>query len=356
MNVVIACGGTGGHIFPGVAVGRALRARGHEVTLWLGGRQVESLSTATWDGAVVRIRAAGFPSGLSFRSIGVACRLVLSILSCWRRMRRERPDVVVAMGGYASVGPGIAAHWLRIPLVLHESNAVPGRAVLLLSRYAAVTALGFAAAADYFYGRRTAVTGFPLRRNLAGSAPLAGLDPKLFTLLVMGGSQGAHALNVMVSEAICSQAQQEPGLQVVHLSGAVDQAEIQARYDATGVSAKVHAFLVDMGGAYAVADLAICRAGAASCAELVLCGVPALLVPLPTAARDHQRANAVAMVVAGGADMIEQAELSIEMLIRYIAACRQDASQLEKKRAALAGMDCGAADALLCELIEEVVG
>jgi UDP-N-acetylglucosamine--N-acetylmuramyl-(pentapeptide) pyrophosphoryl-undecaprenol N-acetylglucosamine transferase len=269
-------------------------------------------------------------------------------------MRRQRPDVVLAMGSYASVGPGLAARLHHVPLVLHESNAVPGRAVLLLSRHAAVTALGFAAAADHFYGVRTAVTGFPLRQGLVGCAPLPGLDPNRFTVLVMGGSQGAHALNEAVSRALCEWDRAGDPVQVVHLSGAADKEAIEARYTASGVPARVYAFLDDMGAAYASADLAICRAGAASCAELVLTGVPALLVPLPTAARDHQRANAVAMVMAGGADMIEQADLSNESLTRYIDACRGEPRRLEQKRAALAGMDSGNAAELLCELIEEV--
>ena len=353
MNVAIACGGTGGHIFPGVAVGEALRARGHEVTLWLGGRNVEALSTSAWDGPVVHIKAAGFPAGLSLRAIAVGCRLLMSIVACWRQMRRARPDVVVAMGSYASVGPGLAARWLRIPLVLHESNAVPGKAVLLLARYAAVTGLGFEAAQPYFAGYRTAVTGFPLRGELSGAAPLPGLDSAVFTLLVMGGSQGAHAINMTASEALCEAARGGVALQVIHLSGVADEADVRSRYEAAGVKAQVYGFLADMGAAYAAADLAICRAGAASCAELTLCRLPAVLIPLPTAAHDHQRANAVGMLMAGGADMMEQADLTVLALRQYVEEACLHPARLVQKRAALEKMGGGDAAGMMCELIEE---
>ncbi|MBL7077267.1 MAG: undecaprenyldiphospho-muramoylpentapeptide beta-N-acetylglucosaminyltransferase [Kiritimatiellae bacterium] len=355
MKIAIACGGTGGHIFPGIAAGEGLRARGHEVTLWLGARNVEDLSTATWDGPVERVKASGFPSGLSLRTLTVGLRLLLTVAECRRRMRRARPDVVLAMGGYASVGPGLAARMLGIPLVLHESNAVPGKAVLFLAKYAQVVALGFERAEPYFTGRRRVVTGFPLRSDLQGSPPLTGMDPQRFTVLVMGGSQGAHALNVTVPDALCEAIRQGITLQVIHLSGAADEADVRARYEAAGVPARVFGFLKDMGAAYAAADLAICRAGAATCAELTLCRVPSLLVPLPWAAHDHQRENARALAVAGGADIMEQDELSIDALLPYLERCMQETGYLEQKRNALAQTSTDNAVQMLCELIEEVV-
>ncbi len=353
MKVAIACGGTGGHIFPGIAVGEELRARGHEVTLWLGARAVEDLSTAAWDGPVERIVAAGFPSGLSFRTIGVVLRLLKAVGACRQRMRAARPDVVLAMGSYASVGPGLAARMLGIPLVLHESNAVPGKAVLFLSRYASAVALGFERAESYFTGRRRVVTGFPFRKRLAGVTPLDGIDPERFTIVVMGGSQGAHALNVTVPDALCEAAREGIALQVIHLSGPADEADVRARYESGGVPAQVYGFLKDMGAAYAAADLAICRAGAATCAELTLCRVPALLVPLPWAAHDHQNENARAMAVAGGADVMGQDDLSVDALLAYIDRCVQDPSYLAQKRVALGQAEGGDAVERVCDLIEE---
>jgi len=355
MKVAIACGGTGGHIFPGIAAGQGLRARGHEVTLWLGARRVEDLSTSAWDGPVERIRASGFPSGLSLRTVTVGVRLLATVAECRRRMKRAQPDVVLAMGGYASVGPGLAARMLGIPLVLHESNAVPGKAVLFLAKYAAAVALGFERAEPYFSGRRRVVTGFPLRTDLSSSTPLPGMDPERFTVLVMGGSQGAHALNVTVPDALCEAVQGGVALQVIHLSGTADEADVRAKYEAAGVLARVFGFLKDMGAAYATADLAVCRAGAATCAELTLCRLPSLLVPLPWAAHDHQRENARAMSVSGGADVMEQDELSVASLLSYLERCVEESGFLEQKRTALAETGTDDAVALLCELVEEVV-
>ncbi len=355
MKVAIACGGTGGHIFPGIAAGEGLRARGHEVTLWLGARRVEDLSTAAWEGPVEKVKAAGFPSGLSFRTITVGVRLLLTVAECRRRMRRARPDVVLGMGGYASVGPGVAARMLGIPLVLHESNAVPGKAVLFLAKYARAIALGFERAEAYFSGRRRVVTGFPLRADLVGCTPLAGMDSERFTVLVMGGSQGAHALNEAVPEALCEAVRQGMALQVIHLSGVADEDHVRARYEAASVPCRVFGFLEDMGAAYAAADLAICRAGAATCAELTLCRLPSLLVPLPWAAHDHQRENARAMNVAGGADVMEQEELSSDAVVSYLKHCVQDPAFLEQKRKALAGSGTDDAVDRLCELVEEVL-
>lgn len=354
MKIAIACGGTGGHIFPGIAAGEGLRRRGHDVTLWLGGRRVEDLSTAAWDGPVERVRAEGFPSDLSWRTIVAAWRLVASVNACRRRMRAARPDVVLAMGSYASAGPGLAAQMLNIPLILHEANAVPGKAVLFLARYAGAVALGFARAEAFFTGHRRVVTGFPLRDGLDGAAPLEGMAANRFTVLVMGGSQGAHALNAMVPDALCRAVRQGGELQVVHLSGAADEERVRDRYREDGVTAQVYGFLRDMGRAYATADLAICRAGAATCAELTRCGVPALLVPLPGAAHDHQRENARAMTVAGGADMMAQDELSCEALILYLERCMNEPGYLASKREMLAQAEAGNAVALLCDLIEEV--
>jgi UDP-N-acetylglucosamine--N-acetylmuramyl-(pentapeptide) pyrophosphoryl-undecaprenol N-acetylglucosamine transferase len=325
------------------------------VTLWLGGRGVEDRSAATWEGPVERVKASGFPSGLSLRTITVALRLAVTVVECRCRMRRARPDAVLAMGGYASVGPGLAARMLGIPLVLHESNAIPGKAVLFLGRYAQVVALGFERAEAYFTGRRRVVTGFPLRTDLRDVAPLDGLDPHRFTVLVMGGSQGAHALNVTVPDALCAAVRQGQALQVIHLSGAADEAEVRAKYDAAGVPARVFGFLKEMGAAYAAADLAICRAGAATCAELTCCRLPSLLVPLPWAAHDHQRENARAMSVAGGADVMEQDELSADSLVPYLERCVQEPGFLEQKRTALGEASGDDAVELLCELVEEVV-
>ena len=150
MNIAVACGGTGGHIFPGLATARVLQARGHAVTLWLAGRDVEACSVADWPGATVHIRASGFPSGLSLRSVASVWRMAAAVATAWRRLRETQPDVLLCMGSYASVGPCLAARMLGIPVVLHEANAVPGRAISLLVRFASRVAVGFDEARPWF--------------------------------------------------------------------------------------------------------------------------------------------------------------------------------------------------------------
>lgn len=356
MEVAIACGGTGGHVFPGLAVAEALRDRGHGVTLWLSGRGVEPLSAAAWNGPIETVRAAGFPSGFSLRSLGVIARLVAAVRHCKRRMTARRPDIVLAMGSYASIGPGFAAKALGIPLVLHEANAIPGRAISLLSRSAAVTALTFEQAAAYLPGRRTVVTGFPLRRKLDGAFGPGVLDPERFTVLIMGGSQGAHALNVAGAAAVCRLHARKVPIQAVHLAGTDNEASVRERYRATGAPALVFGFLDDMGAAYSAADLAIARAGAATCAELAATGTPALLVPLPTAARDHQSANAEAMAGGGGADRLDQECLTAARLADYIDGCRTDRGKLDCMRQALLGTARKDAVEELVGLLEQEAG
>lgn len=315
MNIDIACGGTGGHIFPGVATATVLRERGHKVTLWLAGRDIETLSVEGWEGDTVAIRAAGFPSGFSIRGLGAAVRLCGAIAASWRIMKRTRPDVVLGMGSYASVGPALAARCHGVPVVLHEANAVPGRAIAFLARFATCIAVAFEDAAESLDKANVRVTGFPLRRELR---PMPKPANKGFGLLVMGGSQGAHALNTIVPDAVAKLRQNDIAVQVTHLTGMREAEAVAKRYQDCGIAADVHAFMSDMAACYATADFAIARAGAATCTELAVCGVPALLVPLPTAPRNHQTLNAMAMAKHGGMAMQPQSELTSEWLSRYL--------------------------------------
>jgi len=329
---VIACGGTGGHVFPGVATGQVLQRRGHLVSLWLSGqRSVENETLHGWSGPVFR-------TGARPLRLGTLPAFVATLARVYCELRRSRPHVLLAMGCYSSVPPVLAARLLGIPVVLHEANAVPGKAMTFLSRFARATALSFAASADALRGRRTVCTGMPVRDGLVDQQPLDGLarGPETFTVLVTGGSLGAHAVNLLVCDAFTLLQQRSmAGLRVIHQCGPADEASLRARYAAAHVDARVHAFLREMGRAYASADLAVCRAGAATCAELCLCGVPAILIPLPGAVRDHQRLNAESMVQAGGAVLRNQAGLSASALADAIDAIRRDATRREAMRQAL---------------------
>jgi UDP-N-acetylglucosamine--N-acetylmuramyl-(pentapeptide) pyrophosphoryl-undecaprenol N-acetylglucosamine transferase len=253
-----------------MATGRCLQERGHDVTLWLGAREVEGLSTGDWEGSVVRVKASGFAAGRYARWLGTALGLLLTCARSRRIMRRSRPDVVLAMGSYASIGPVLAAAMLGVPVVLHEANATPGRAVIFLARHADVLALAYESARPFFKGCFVELTGFPLREGLASRPPLEGLPTDVFTVLVMGGSQGAHALNELAKEGLPQLWARGRRFQVVHLSGRADEADTRQAYEDAGIPHAVFAFLDDMGRAYSSADLAVSRAGAAACAELTL--------------------------------------------------------------------------------------
>jgi len=312
MNIAVACGGTGGHTFPGLATARVLQSRGHAVTLWLAGRDVEGSSVDGWQGETVSIRASGFPSGLApLQSARSLWRLFTAGIETWREMRRRRPDVLLGMGSYASVAPCLAAWLLGIPVVLHEANAVPGRAISFLAPFATRIAVGFDAALPYFSKGKASVTGFPLRDGFSALVQDRAVNEP-FTLLVMGGSQGAHVLNMRMPDAAAAlQVRMGEALHVIHLAGRQDCALVQRSYRDKGILAEVFAFSAEMPRLYAIADLAVARAGAASCTELAVCGLPAVLVPLPHAPRNHQMRNAAAMAEAGGMLVLPESEFTV---------------------------------------------
>jgi UDP-N-acetylglucosamine--N-acetylmuramyl-(pentapeptide) pyrophosphoryl-undecaprenol N-acetylglucosamine transferase len=298
-----------------LATARELRQRGHDVTLLLGGRDVEESSIDGWDGAVVSIEAARFPGRKILKYPGFALRLIRAIFSVYRLFRQTRPAAVLAMGSYTSLAPVAAAKLCGAAVVLHEANAVPGQAVAVLSRFATVTGLNFPQAADCIRHCRTEVVGLPLRAGMQRSEHARRM---LSTLLVMGGSQGARAINEVIPAALRIMKQRGLELDVIHLAGKSNAADVDRVYRDSGIAADVRDFVSDMSSVYTAADFAIARAGAASCTELAACGVPALLIPHPTVPGDHQTKNAQAMVESGGFDMRRQSELSSEWLAGYL--------------------------------------
>ena len=330
IRAAVACGGTGGHLFPGLATARVMRGRGHSVALWISGRDVEGEVLKVWDGEVVSVKASGMTGGLSLRTLAAVPRLFASCIRSYAVMRRQRPGVLLAMGSYASVGPVVAARCLGVPVILHEANAIPGRAISFLSPLAEAVALTFPSAAGHLKGRRHVVTGLPLRAELAARERVPRKPDDPFTVLVMGGSLGAHRLNEIATEAMCRLHRSGAPLRVVHLAGRADEAAARAQYESAGVTATVYGFLSTMSLAYDAADFVVARAGAASCMEIALCGLPALFVPLPWALRDHQTANARSLEAAGAAEVAAQDELTSERLASYLDACRRDPEKLER--------------------------
>ncbi len=345
MRIGVTCGGTGGHMFPGIATAEALRQRGHEVALWLSGREVEASSVQGWSGPV-------FQNALDHHHpLKIACQMAAAVFRCRRQMRGFKPDALLAMGSYTSVAPVLAARWCGVPVVLHEANAVPGAAITFLSRFARVTAITFPSARDFLPKCRTDLTGFPLRNDLlAGGEPF--FPPGVFTVLVMGGSQGAQRLNELAADAIIALHKAGVAVRALHLSGRRDEEKVRGKYVAAGVPHLVFGFLDDMARAYRSADMAISRSGAASCTELALCRVPALLVPYPHARRDHQAANARAMAATGGMAMALEEDLTADTLAAHIRQRKEAPAELAAMRAALQKTAVTGATARLAALVE----
>ncbi|MCF7839090.1 MAG: UDP-N-acetylglucosamine--N-acetylmuramyl-(pentapeptide) pyrophosphoryl-undecaprenol N-acetylglucosamine transferase [Candidatus Marinimicrobia bacterium] len=342
----IACGGTGGHVLPGLAVAQVLRQRGHETTLWLTDRAIEADVARDWSGPRIHIPSDGFQYGASWKTVRAAWRLGGAVWASTRRMRDAPPAALLAMGSYACFGPALAARRLGVPLVLHEANVLPGRAVRLLARGAHTIAASFEESRYYLQGRPVVVTGMPLRPGLEAPDPgqrLPGLETARFIVLVMGGSGGAQALNRAACEALGALGSAGSGLGVIHLTGPADAAWVQAAYEQAGLPHFVRAFHADMAAVYRHAQLALCRAGAATCAELAAFGLPALLIPYPHASNDHQTANARALEKADAADVVLERDLTADWLREYVA--NRSAQPETLARMSAAGRKCAPQDA-----------
>jgi len=354
MRIAVACGGTGGHIFPGLATARMLMERGHDVTLWLAGKDVESEAVKGWPGKVITVPAQGLPSGFSLKTFTATFKLTRAIFSVKREMAKARPDAVLAMGSYASVGPVGAALLLRIPVVLHESNVVPGRAVRLLSRWAAGVAGCFDETRFYLRRRNLVLTGMPLLAELLGTAQQPTLPRGRPRILVMGGSRGARALNEMIPRVLARLHADGLVFEVTHLAGEPDAERVGIVYRDAGVHAHVLPFTRHIGEIYAQTDFAICRSGAATCAELSAFGIPALLVPYPHAIHDHQTENARAMEKAGAADMVPEKDLSEEWLATYVTQMMKREDLRRRMSDASRARESGNGAARLADLVEQV--
>ena len=349
---IVACGGTGGHTFPGLAVARELRARGHEVTVWVSGRTIESSVMTAWDGPTFSTRARPLrPKYL--------LSLLFSRFRCSREMKRFKPHALLAMGSYASLPPVLAACARRVPVVLHEANMVPGRAVGYLARYASAVAITFPETSEYLRGRETVVTGLPVRVEIAGQPRFDDMPSDVFCVFVTGGSQGAHRVNELATQALVllkrDIEKKSLGLkfQVIHQTGAADEADVKSKYAEAGIPARVQAFEHEMGRAFATADLVIARAGASTCFELALVGKPAFFIPLPTALRDHQHFNAQAFVKSGGADEGIQDSLTPRALSNYILHKILNPAELAKKALAMRNAAVPDAAARVADLVEQ---
>lgn len=314
---VVAGGGTGGHVTPALALAERIRARGDDVLLLGSSHGLESRLVPE-AGFELRVLPAAqiMGKGLLAR-IGAVFAIARGVLAARRVLRDERTEIVISVGGYASAPAALAAAWLRLPLAIVEPNAEPGRANRLMARLSRRIFVHFERAATRLAAAddpRVTAPGIPLRQALVAafaSAPPRHTPEPPLSLLVFGGSQGARQLNDAMLELA---PRLRDRLRIVHQTGVADRDRIAAGYAEAGVDAEVVAFAPDMPRRYREADLALCRAGALTVAELAMAGLPALLVPYPYAADDHQRANAEALEAAGAARVLPSRPLDVEQL------------------------------------------
>ena len=371
VRLLLAAGGTGGHLFPGIAVAQAAQREAAAEVLFVGtahGMEQEVIPRLGFALQLIpaeQLRGRSVWGGL--RALWAALR---SIASAWRILGEFAPDLIFSIGGYAS-GPTVVAGWIRrIPCVLLEPNAIPGLTNRLLGHLATRVCVGFPQTVARFPDGKAVCTGNPVRWKAADLSACTGTQETTgpFTVLVVGGSAGARRLNQTLPHAFARlvrdgqevdhaypthSAQQIDSvgvLQIIHQTGKAAYAEVLHMYEQLGVEAKVVPFIESMDTAYAAADLTICRAGATTVAELTALGKPAIFVPYPYAADDHQRANAEVLVQAGAALMVLDTALNAEQMSQTIQTLMQDRSRLESMAQAAAAL--GKAEATAAVLKE----
>lgn len=334
MRFVIAAGGTGGHLFPGLAVGEVLKDRGHEVMVLISEKEIDTLATqGRTEFRIERLPGIGLPRLFSPAVFGFLRRFRSGLKQCRALYENFRPDAVLGMGGFTSTAPILAGRLSKIPTFVHESNAIPGKANRLNARLVDAVLLGFEECARRLPGRSCIVTGTPIRASLmhrqdkAEALAAFGLEPGRRTLLVMGGSQGAQGINRALLGAL--EWLKGAPIQIIHLSGRQDEETLRAAYAAAGIPAFVAAFWHQMEVAYSAADFCIARSGAASLTELSHFALPSLLVPYPFAAEDHQTFNAKIFERAEAAALLKESEITGELLARKLLWFVEDPTRLQ---------------------------
>lgn len=357
MRALIAAAGTGGHIYPGIAVAKEILRR-NEMS------QIRFVGTAR--GLENRlVPQAGFELSIidttGLKSVGAVARarglakLPRSFLDARRIIKEFQPDIVIGAGGYVSGPVLLTAALMNLPTIVLESNALPGLTNRTLARFVDKAAVTFEASLPFFRGKGV-VTGNPVRREFF-EIPARQRDPAQFSILIFGGSQGAHAINQVMVAALPELEEQRKLLRIKHQTGEVDFEKVREGYLDAGWSEQVEVrrYIDDIVQSFAAADLVICRAGATTTAELIAAGKAAIMIPFPLAADDHQRKNAEALVANGAARMILQQELSGARLAKEIKQLVQLPDELVKMETASRKLARGDAAAAAVDLMQELV-
>jgi len=354
-SVAIACGGTGGHLFPGIAVAEELKKRGCRVSLLISPKEIDQQA----------VKAAREMEIFTLPAVGLQNRNYLSFaLSFWKSrqaakdiFRTRKPDAVLAMGGFTAAPPILAAKTFRAKTFLHESNTIPGRANRFLARFVDEAFVGFPETKARLNAKKISVAGTPVRPQFLekkeSPATALGLEPNVPTVLVAGGSQGASGLNQMILSALPLLAGKN--WQWLHLTGANDFEKVKSGYAAHGLKAVVKPFLAEMDLALGAATVAVSRAGASSLTEIAAMRLPSLLVPFPAAADNHQYFNALAFEKTGAAKLLEQKNSTPERVAAILTGMVVDENTRLQMQSALAQWQSPRAAAQIAETILEAI-
>ncbi len=339
MRAILAGGGTGGHVIPALAIANELKKSYGAEVLFIGtARGIENRLVPVAGHELKLVRVGALKNVSLATRAKTAFDLPRAIWDAGRMLNEFAPDVVIGVGGYASGPAMLAAVVKHIPTLAFEPNVVPGFANRIVARFVSAAAVHFEETAKYF--RQAEVTGVPVRQAFF-EIPLSAINKKhggTPTLLVFGGSQGAHAINEAMRSCLPELLRQAPGIHIIHQTGERDYNDALAAYGKMGQSAEVFKFIDDMPAAFAWADLVVCRAGASTVAEITAAGKPAIFVPFPHAADDHQRVNAEALARAGAAVVVEEPKLEGVWLAETIATLLGDPSRLVRMSQAARGL------------------
>jgi UDP-N-acetylglucosamine--N-acetylmuramyl-(pentapeptide) pyrophosphoryl-undecaprenol N-acetylglucosamine transferase len=338
MRLIVAGGGTGGHLFPGIAVAEEWLSRAPENEVLFVGtdKGIEARTLPRLGYTLECISAAGVRGkGTLSKAKGLAM-LLYGYAQSREILRRFRPDMVLGVGGYASGPLVMAAKGMQLPCYIHEQNAIPGFTNKVLSRVARRVFVSFDRTLKFFPAEKTVLTGNPLRRQILEQVTAAKktAGDGRFSLLVFGGSLGAHSINRALMESAALLGERRADLRILHQTGEKDLEEVRAAYAAAGIDARVVPFIDGMAAAYADADLIICRAGATTVAEVTACGKPCIFIPFPHAVDDHQRRNADALINREAGFMFLERELTGQKLAETVLALMDDRPLLERTAAA----------------------
>lgn len=327
-RILIAAGGTGGHVFPGLAIAAKFEARGYEVQ-WLGTKAgMESRLVPVHGIKLNFFKVDGVRGKGRLTLLLSPFKIFVSVIEAWRQVQKINPDLVVGMGGFVAGPVGFVAFLQRRPLVIHEQNAVPGTTNKLLSKIATVNMSAFPVAL-----KDVEVVGNPIRESLERISKTYNYDKSELNILVVGGSRGAQALNVHIPKALVA-ANVISKVKVRHQCGAKKEDETLHAYEGTNIDVEVKPFIDDMDAAMSWADVMICRAGALTVSEISIAGIPSILIPYPYAIGDHQTENARYLADLGAAEIVQETEFESGKLVAAIKSVISNRQKLKQMSAA----------------------